>query len=303
MKSDIWPLQTGLLQVSKLHKINYMTFGNKKGTPVISFHGGPGGSAKAKYASLFDLNKYYVVLFDQRGCGKSEPFGEVKENNPENTAKDAAALLDFLNIKKAIVCGLSYGATCALLFAEKNPGRVLGLYVGMIYIPQKDFDSGWFLDNGAKKLFPSEHDEMLSVIKTTDAKKLFDSFEKANLKRKKEIAAAVDNWETILSKGLNTPSLASADDLEEKDVLKKRVFLWYSANYNWGVGEYIMKNLSKLKGFPISIFHGKLDFGCPISMAWELKKKLPMANFIAIPFEGHGGEMTIKLYSDAINNF
>jgi proline iminopeptidase len=303
MKNDIQPLETGLLKVSKLHKINYMTFGNKKGTPVVSFHGGPGGSTKAKYASLFDLKKYYVVFFDQRGCGKSEPFGEIKENDPENTAKDATALLDFLKIKKAIICGLSYGSTCALLFAEKNPHRVLGLYVGMIYIPQKDFDSGWFLDGGAKKLFPREHDEMLSVTKTTDAKKLFDQFEKATFKRKKEITAAVDNWETILSKGLNAPSLVSADDLEEKDVLRKRIFLWYSANYNWGVGEYIMKNLSKLKGFPIGIFHGQFDFACPISMAWELKKKLPAANFVAIPFEGHGGEMTIKLYSDAINNF
>lgn len=301
MQKEITPHQSGLLQVSKLHKINYAAFGNPKGIPLLSFHGGPGGKFKSKYAAMMDLEKYYVIMFDQRGCGGSLPAGEIKENTTNDIPSDAEKLLNHLKVKKCVVTGLSWGSTLALAFAEKYPTRTISLIIGLVFVPLKNYNSEWFLGDGLRNIFPQEYDELMSVIKTKNAKELFRKFESAGAQKKKEITAAIQTWESVQMKGLNPIAAKSADEIEDADICAYRIFLHYTANDYFGIGNSIMKNIGKLNGIPVRIIHGEFDFSCPMSMAWDLKKKLQGADFTAVPYEGHGGRMITELFFRTVN--
>jgi proline iminopeptidase len=297
MINELVPIQSGLLQVSKLHKINYATFGNPKGVPLLCFHGGPGGGFKTKYTSLTDMEKYYAIMFDQRGCGKSEPIGEIRENKCKYAMKDAKTLLDHLSIKKCVVMGFSYGSTLALAFAAKNPSMIFGLFASSVFVPINFND--WFYGDGAKNILPKEYAEFMSVLKTSDAKKLFNKYENSPAAQKKEMAAALVTWELELFKGLNSIERFTSAKVDDAMLASKRVFLYYTAHNMFNIGPWIMKNINKIKGLPITIIHGSLDFVSPISVAYGLKKKLPHMRLIDIPDAGHVGKIiTTRLYKE-----
>ena len=131
------PFNADYLPEKDGHKVFYQEFGNPLGEAVISFHGGPGGSSKAKHANGFNLKKYRVIMFDQRGCGNSEPQGEIKNNTTKDIIEDAKRLLDFLKVDKVISKGGSWGSTLALLFAEAYPEMVTKIVCSAIWIARE----------------------------------------------------------------------------------------------------------------------------------------------------------------------
>lgn len=149
----------GYLPEEDGHQVFFMEAGSKDGKPVLVFHGGPGGASRLRHAEAFDRRKFRVVFFDQRGCGRSQPSGETAHNTTADLLQDAARLLDFLDIKeKVILLGGSWGATLALLFAEKYPERVKALLLSKIFLADEisagwtDDVSGWFYPDVMDKL-------------------------------------------------------------------------------------------------------------------------------------------------------
>ena len=150
---EIEPFDSGMLKVSGLHEIYYERVGNADGIPVIFLHGGPGGGLIPTYRQFFDPEAYHIVLFDQRGSGKSTPHAELKENTTWDLINDIEALREKFGIEKWFVFGGSWGSTLSLAYAETHPNRVLGLILRGIFLTRKK-ELDWFYQYGASEIFP-----------------------------------------------------------------------------------------------------------------------------------------------------
>ena len=300
MNDTLSPLCSGLLKVSKIHKIHYATYGNPNGIPLLCFHGGPGGGFKDKYTAMTDMNKYYTIIFEQRGCGDSVPCAEIADNTCMDAVNDAALLLEHLHIEKCVAMGFSYGSTLALAFAIKNPTKTISVFVSSVFIPLNFND--WFYGGGVKTLVPQAYENFISVIKTTDPKELFSEYDMALVTRKKEIAAALVTWELELFKGLKTITACSVDDVDDRLLTNKRIFLHYTANDFFGIGPWLKENLLKFGHIPLHIVHGQLDYVSPVTVAHEIAEILPNVTLTIMPQEGHvGSVITTRLYT-AVNS-
>lgn len=297
MNYILCPLYSGLLNVSKIHKIHYATYGNPNGIPLLCFHGGPGGGFKDKYTAMTDMNKYYTIIFEQRGCGDSVPCAEIADNTCLDAVNDAELLLEYLNVKRCVVMGFSYGSTLALAFAIKNPTKTIGVFVSSIFIPLKFND--WFYGGGVKSLVPQAYENFISVIKTTDPKELFYEYDTASVNRKKEIAAALVTWELELFKGLKPIIACSEEDVDDRLLANKRIFLYYTANDFFGIGPWIKENVLKIGKIPMHIVHGQLDYVSPVTVAHQITEILPNVTLTIMPQEGHvGSVITTRLYTE-----
>ncbi|MBQ8662211.1 MAG: alpha/beta fold hydrolase, partial [Alphaproteobacteria bacterium] len=166
MRIDFWkkwlepkPYNQGYLPADGGHEVFFQEFGNPSGKPILVFHGGPGGSFKAKHVSFADLKKHRVVGFDQRGCGQSKPLGDMRNNNTQELLKDASRLLDYLHIEgKVVVRGGSWGSTLALLFAEAYPQKVEKLLLSQVFLADQTAAEWEF--SGLKAFYPEFVDEL-----------------------------------------------------------------------------------------------------------------------------------------------
>ena len=153
------PFNSGFLPEKDGHEIAFAEFGNPKGKPILCFNGGPGGKFRAERARFANLKKYRVIMFDQRGCGRSLPLGETKNNTTQDLLDDASRLLDHLNVtQKIIIRGASWGSTLALLWAEQHPDKVEKLLLSQIFLANEEFINWEF--NGARHIYPDFVDEL-----------------------------------------------------------------------------------------------------------------------------------------------
>ena len=160
---EIEPYRTGMLRVSDLHEIYYEESGNPKGKPVVFVHGGPGGGTEPRQRRFFDPAAYRIVLFDQRGCGKSTPHAELRENTTWDLVADMERVREHLGIGRWQVFGGSWGSTLALAYAEKHPERVTELVLRGIFLLRKQ-EIDWFYQRGADAIFPDAWEEYLAPI-------------------------------------------------------------------------------------------------------------------------------------------
>lgn len=278
-------LADGFLSVSDIHKIHYMTFGNPRGIPLINFHGGPGSSTTIRIAEAIDQDKYYIILFDQRGCGQSVPLGEIQDNNTEALIQDADKLLNHLGIDKVIVSGGSWGSALAIKYAETFPNKVLGLMVYAVCLFRNE-DILWYVKN-AGMLFPKELNCLYETTKTIDYKKFSQNYENASPQQKAEIAIAFLNYASTIGKGLTEPRYIKTSDLSDNDLLSMRVFLHYLSNEYFIKQDDILKNIHKIKDIPSVVLHGRLDFSCPVNGACILADSLSNVDFCVLEKSGH----------------
>jgi len=160
---DAIPYNDGYLQVSDKHKIYYHQYGKPDGEVIIQLHGGPGSNSKPKHVEPYDLKRFRVVLFDQRGCGKSEPKGLLENNTTKDLVEDIERLREHLQIDKWYIHGPSWGSTLALLYAEKYPDRVRKLLLRGVFFASKAEDD-WLFKFGANQLFPDKFDDFIQLI-------------------------------------------------------------------------------------------------------------------------------------------
>lgn len=292
------------LQVSNLHKIYYATAGNRSGIPLLKIHGGPGSCCKIDFFNEIDLNKFFVIIYDQRGCGKSLPAGELKENNTEELIEDINKLLQYLQVEKVVINGASWGACLALLFAEKYPEKVIKLFLNSVFLANKD-NNVWFYEY-SKNIFPDVYEKYMSFISNdieNKSKYMFEQIMSNNIKLQQKIAYNLTNYElNLMSGNFNMKEFVKLEDVDENVVNSAKIFLYYESNSYFIEDEYILKYADNLKNIPMVVYHGRLDMDCPLSNVYKLKELLPEIRFNVIPYENHCGPLQKQLVYGDINN-
>ncbi|MCO5585548.1 hypothetical protein L7F22_039481 [Adiantum nelumboides] len=202
MYEHVPSIDRGYLKVSDIHTVYYEIFGNSVGKPAVFLHGGPGAGCTPRHARFFDPRHYKVVLFDQRGCGKSTPCGCLEENTTWDLVEDLEKLRKHLRVNKWLVMGGSWGVTLALSYGQTHPGAVSGFLLrGVCMLRQEEID--WFYKQGANSLFPFAWDELLSVLEPEERTDVIPAFYKRltsdNADSCSQAAKAWLRWEMTLS--------------------------------------------------------------------------------------------------------
>lgn len=288
------PFNTGYLQEKNGHKVYYAQYGNPKGEAIVILHGGPGSKSKSKYVKPYDLEKYQVITFDQRGCGESLPAGETQNNTLEDLLSDIERLRLELKVKKWFVVGGSWGATLALAYAEAHPEKVRGLLLSSIFLARpRDVEWAFTQDNGIERLFPDLWEKRMEFLKkhktnpADAAKVLLKKIQSSSPDTIKDVVAGVSNWEGNLMNAQEDLSFTDPEDVGDDDIAGVRIFLHYEANDFFLNPDQLLKGLSKIKSIPTIIVHGRYDVLCPLEQTWEVQKKLSNVETIILPTSNH----------------
>jgi proline iminopeptidase len=294
-------LTSGFLSVSNIHTIYYEVHGVMNGRPAIVLHGGPGGGIVKGMEKIYDLKKWCVILFDQRGCGRSTPFGELKENTTWYLIEDIEKLRQLFGWDKWFVSGGSWGTTLALAYAEKYPMRVTGLLLRGLCLSDAASFKWLYEKGGASEIYPDAWQGFIKVLpkKLHEAswKKImryfYDALNHDALNHDAlnhdinaiRYANAWWGWEAAVSHLYPHPNNSSKKQTLSLAIIENYYFLHEA----WLRPNQLLRNIKKLKSIPITIVHGRYDMVCPITQAFELKRLLPHIKLIVIPDAGHAG--------------
>lgn len=288
---EIEPYQTGLLKVSELHSIYYEEVGNPKGYPIVFLHGGPGGGISPDHRRYFDPSFYRIILFDQRGCGKSLPFAELKENTTWDLIDDIEKLRTHLKVEKWHVFGGSWGSTLSLAYGITHPARVSALILRGIFLCRPS-EIKWFYQEGASQIFPDAWEIYYNHIPADER----NDFIKAYYLRltspieavRIEAARVWSQWEMATSYLIQKQTAVE----EMEDPAKALPFARIEAHYFinnafFPTDNYLLENIHKIKNIPGVIVQGRYDVVCPSKSAWDLHRAWPQAELHITPDAGH----------------
>ena len=289
---EIEPFNSGLLKVSDIHSIHFEESGNPNGHPVVYVHGGPGAGFSPGMRRFFDPNFYRIILFDQRGCGKSTPFLELKENTTWDLVADMEKLREHLGIEKWLVCGGSWGSSLALFYSETHPEKVLGMVIRGIFLARLYEDESLFGNKAvAGTIFPEEYERYINHIPEEERKDM----RKAYLERilspdeniRNEAAIRYFTWECTCCTLL--PQEIKFDMEQDKYIISESILEnYYSINkYFCENNNHILENIDKIKDIPTIIIQGRYDICCLPVAAYELHKAMPKSKLIIIPDASH----------------
>jgi proline iminopeptidase len=287
----IEPYNSGYLQVSDLHTIYFEESGNPEGKPVIFLHGGPGGGITPTYRQFFDPEKWRIVIFDQRGCGNSTPYAELRENTTWDLVADIEKLRQHLNIDKWVVFGGSWGSTLALAYSETHPESCKGLILrGIFLLRQKELR--WFYQEGTSYIYPDAWEKYLHPIPKNEREDLISAYYKRltsdDPKIRLEAAKAWSVWEGSTSKLLPSQETVSRFGEEEFAEAFARIECHYFVNKGFFSSEnQLLDNVDKIRHLPCVIVQGRYDVVCPMVTAWELHQAWPEAEFLVVADAGH----------------
>jgi proline iminopeptidase len=284
------PYKTHRLKVSELHDLHVEESGNPQGKPVIFLHGGPGGGTSPKHRRYFDPAKYRIVLFDQRGCGQSTPYAEVRENGTWDLVADIERIREHLGIERWMVFGGSWGATLGLAYAEAHPQRVTELILrGVFLLRQREVD--WLYQEGASRVFPDAWEPYRDAIPPTERGDFLQAYAKRLLSEDPALnlpaAKAWSIWEGATSKLIPDPDFIASYGDEATTLAFARIECHYFLNKGWMEEGQLLRDAARLKGIPGAIVQGRYDMVCPIESAWALSQVWPEADLVIVPDAGH----------------
>jgi len=287
----IEPYQSGMLPVSELHQLYYEQSGNPNGKPVVVLHGGPGGGSVPFYRQFFNPEQYRIVLFDQRGCGKSKPHAELRENTTWYLVADIETLRQHLQIEQWLIFGGSWGSTLSLAYSQTHPGRCLGLVLRGIFLLRKK-EIEWFYQTGASNIFPDAWEHYLQPIPPNERGNLLTAYYQRltspEMNIRLEAARAWSVWEASTSKLLQDPDLMHKFGEDEFAAAFARIECHYFINGGFFEAEdQLLQGVDRIRQLPAVIVQGRYDIVCPMISAWELHQAWPEAEFIVIPDAGH----------------
>lgn len=285
------PFSRGRLQVSSLHNIYYEECGNPDGVPALVLHGGPGGGISPFLRQLHDPKHYRIILFDQRGCGKSTPHASIKENTTWHLVEDIEKLRHHLGVARWHVLGGSWGSTLALAYALTHPAPVASLVLRGIFTLQEE-EIRWFYQSGASHLFPDAFEAFTAPIPEAEQHDLvaahyrrLTSSDKAEQLRS---ARAWSQWEGATLSLLPNPERVLSFGEEGFAIAFGLIECHYFVHKGFFAEDgWILKQAHRLKDIPGVIIHGRYDVVTPLSTAWALHKAWPEARFEIIPDAGH----------------
>ncbi len=287
--APIEPYQTGKLEVSGLHTLYWECSGNPKGTPVVFLHGGPGAGTQSVHRRFFDPKHWQIILFDQRGSGKSTPHGEMAENTTQHLVDDMEKLRMHLGLERWHVFGGSWGSTLALAYAEAHPQRVLGLILRGICLLEQ-WEINWFL-YGLATVFPDAWEAFAGLVPENERGNLLDAYLKLmddpNPNIRVRAYAAWSQYESSCSTLLPNPDVQSNPDDGKRAASISRLEAHYFKNNLFKPETQLIDNIARIRHIPGVIVHGRYDMVCPVANAFKLHKAWPEADFIIVPNAGH----------------
>jgi proline iminopeptidase len=294
----IEPFQSGYLKVSDTHKIYYELSGNSEGKPVFFLHGGPGGSSSPYMRRFCDPDKFLMVLSDQRGAGKSKPYGEIKENTTQNLVEDIERLRKHLKLEKILLFGGSWGTTLGLAYAEAYPKNVSGMVLRGVFMATKE-EIDHFYHGGVGRYFPEIYEALLSTLPEPSRRPLpdylFRLIQEGSQADKAKYSRAWAKYEGKIS-GLEVPDEAIKNWIENSNPYAFSLFEnFYMANGCFLEEGQLFKNAEKITHIPTIIINGRYDVICPPVTAYRLHKLLPKSKLIIAEGAGHWmGEKPIQ---------
>ena len=299
---EIEPFESGMLKVSDIHEIYYERIGNPEGIPVVFLHGGPGGGLIPLYRRFFDPKAFQVVLFDQRGSGKSTPHAELEENTTWELIKDIETLREKFGIEKWYVFGGSWGSTLSLAYAETHPDRARGLILRGIFLTRRK-ELEWFYQYGASEIFPDFWERYRDEIPEDERGDMMSAYYKRltsdDLKTRLSAARAWSVWEGSTSKLYPDKDLMDHWEGEDEALALARIECHYFMNNSFFPTEnYLIENVDKIRHIPTVIVQGRYDVVCPAVSAWELHRAFPESDLQIVPDAGHS--MSEKGISSAL---
>jgi proline iminopeptidase len=290
---EIEPYRTGYLRVSDVHKLYFEESGNPKGKPAVFLHGGPGGGTDAKQRRYFDPKKYRIVLFDQRGCGRSRPHASLVDNTTWHLVSDIEALREHLGIERWLVFGGSWGSTLALAYAQTHPQRVSELVLRGIFLCRKQ-EIDWFYQNpnGAGAIFPDLWDEFVAPIPPAERGDMVTAYyERLTSRSRATMQKAARAW--TLWEGGTSYLRTSAETLARYrrsgfSTAFARIECHYFTNGAFfETDDQLLRNVRRIRKIPAVIIQGRYDVVCPMRSAWDLHRAWPEAAFHVVPDAGH----------------
>lgn len=286
----IQPEETWRFSVSDLHTLYLEESGSPDGVPVIFLHGGPGGSCEPGHRRFFDPEKYRIILFDQRGCGKSKPHASLEQNTTWELVADLEKIREFLKIEKWVVFGGSWGSTLALAYAQKHSENVLGLILRGIFLT-RDEDIRWFYQEGASRIFPEAWKHFLEPIPKDEQVDMISAYHK-RLTSENEIvrmgaAKAWSIWEGTTATLLPDQSVVDYFSNPHIALSIARIECHYFINQSFFSPNQLLDAASKLNHIPGFIVHGRYDMICPIDQALALSRQWSTSKLKIINNAGH----------------
>ncbi len=287
----IEPFNEFYLNVSDVHTIFVEESGNPKGKPVIFLHGGPGGGIEPIYRQYFNPKKWRIIIFDQRGCGKSIPHAELEENTTWDLVQDIEKIRNYLRIKKWIVFGGSWGSTLALSYAIKHTKQCKGLILRGIFLLRK-IEIDWFYQEGCSYIYPDEWENYIAPIPNKQRNNLVGAFYKQLTSKNKKIrinaAKAWSTWEARTSKLKQTKKSLHQFNDEKIAEAFARIECHYFINKGFFPYDgWILDNIESIKNLPNIIIQGRYDVVCPMRSAWDLHKKWKKSKLLIVDDAGH----------------
>lgn len=299
---DIEPYQTHEFPREKLshggqHQVYVEECGNPQGIPVVFLHGGPGSGCRPQHRCYFNPDKYRIILFDQRGCGRSLPSGELENNTTAYLIEDMEYIRETLNIDKWVLFGGSWGATLALAYARDYPQHIVSMILRGTFLGRRQ-DIDWvYAEGGASKLFPDAWQKLVAELPESERKQPLQAyFNKLTDDDEAEQSAAAQTlniWEgtiVMLRDEEYQPDLTQ----EPSPLAHSRVQLHYALNNCFIQHQPLLNNLDNIKTIPTKVIHGRYDIVCPLQQSWELKQAWPEIELCILPLAGHAaGEPTM----------
>ncbi len=283
----------GYLPEFEGHEIYYQQMGNPKGEPVIYFHGGPGGCCKNSHGKYFNLKKQRLIMFDQRGCGRSKADDSINLNDTKRLVKDGKRLLEFLDINEpVIVAGGSWGSTLALLFAEKYPESVKQICLYAVFLARRE-DMEWML-RGSGQFYP---DLLEEIRRQSEGENPYTHYAKLIFTDDLGSIQTAVKYMVHYEYQLGRLDAAFNDVSIDNDVINSaRISLYYAANRYFLTDNEILKDIEKIQNIPTLIVHNRLDMCCPLKGAWDLYRSLDNAKIEIIAELGHVGPKLRKAF-------
>ncbi len=287
---EIEPFETGMLDVGDGHQIYWERFGTKGAKPAVFLHGGPGGATSPSHRRLFDPALYDVILFDQRGCGKSTPHASIEANTTWHLVADIERLRQMIGAEQWLVFGGSWGSTLALAYAETHPERVSELVLRGIYTLTKA-ELDWYYQFGVSEMFPDKWERFCAPIPENERHEMMAAYRRrlTGTDREEQLRCAVawSSWEGETITLLPNPDYSDHFYDPEFALAFARIENHFFVHAGWLEEGQLLRDAYKLKDIPGVIIHGRYDMPCPAKYAWQLHKAWPKADFHLIEGAGH----------------
>jgi proline iminopeptidase len=306
--------KTEFLAVSPIHTLHVQQYGNPNGSPLIFLHGGPGGGFSDKDTIYFDPKHYRIVIFDQRGSGKSTPFASLVDNTTWSLVEDIEKIRVHLSIEKWVVFGGSWGSTLALCYTISHAIRVKGLILrGIFMLRQQELNWFYQISGGALMQFPDYWEKYIEVIPVQEREDMISAYYKRLTGSDKVVqmncARAWSTWECATSRLFVDPEMIAKAATGDWSLAFAMIECHYFVNKGFfECDDYILKNAHKLQDIPGVIVQGRYDAVCPMKSAYDLSKIWPKAYLDIVPDAGHsareeGTQQRLKKYADEFRKY